>query len=157
MVLNMSVVLIVEDNPVEAKLIRHLVSTILKNSEEIIVCNNIDDALSICTELTPDVILADVYLDNGNTGFDLKSKISDKSSPCRDIPFIFISSTPEISSTMIKVLTAGGISFLPKPLCKRMLKEDLELALRISDVQKEKCNIEQEITKIVNLDNCELE
>jgi two-component SAPR family response regulator len=145
----MSVVLIVEDDKSQARLLEAMISRFLKNSEqgeEILICDTAEKALQICAESYPDVIIADINLGaHQASGIDLKAKIKEKSSPCRDIPFIFISATNDEYKTMFKALAAGGISFLPKPLCMETLKKDINMALQISEVQKEKCILDNEI------------
>ena len=123
-------VLVVEDGPVERKLLENAMT---KNFSgvEVVSCASEDEALLICDETPPDLIITDVRLAQGD-GLELCRKIKAKPSPCNGIPILVISSEPSPLLMAIKSMAEGAYSFIPKPFCLKALVETVRDGIRLA-------------------------
>jgi response regulator of citrate/malate metabolism len=82
-----------------------------------------DEAIKICGEVLPDIILMDIILEGEKDGIETAQIIADK----YDIPIIYISSNID-DSTLQKATLANTYGFLVKPLYKTTLGVAIEFA-----------------------------
>ena len=124
----MAKILIVDDSPVEIKIIRRR----LGNDHEIVEAINGQIALELANEMLPDLILLDIIMP-GMDGISV-CKILKSQSSTADIPVIFITSV-STSQDVVKGFEAGGQDYITKPFYS------LELCARIKvhlDLKKSK-------------------
>lgn len=109
-------ILIVDDEPHSAEMIRTM---LLKHFPLLSVCgiaSNINEALSQLEGQTVDLVFLDIEL-NGQSGFDLLDKSVD-----RDWQFITLSASKEYA---YKTFEYGGSGYLVKPVNKEELISSL--------------------------------
>ena len=91
-------------------------------------------ALSSAIEFKPDVIVLDISLDDGYTGYDVQDEL--KASPCtKDIPTIFLTAEVDKESRC-KAFMCGGIDFLRKPFNKEDLLNRVKPLAMIGKMSK---------------------
>lgn len=142
----MSQILIVDDSPVEIKIIRRF----LGDEYEILEAPNGQCALEIANEKKPDLILLDIIMP-GIDGFSVCKQLKAKPDTA-DIPVIFISVVSD-SQNIVKGFEAGGQDYITKPfyspeLCARIkvhldLKKTKETLLKYAqelEAKNEKLN-----------------
>jgi CheY-like chemotaxis protein len=105
----MPVVLVVEDNPMNRKLLRD----ILEIRFEVDEAPTAEDALGLLARRRPDLILLDLQLP-GMDGLELVRRL--KADPDRkDIPVIAVSAHA-LKSTIDEALASGCLEYITKPL-----------------------------------------
>ncbi len=115
-------VLIVEDD----MMMRTIFELYIQQSDlELIgIATNGKEALNICQNTSPDILLIDIHLDDEMNGIELGEIITEKF----DLPYIFISADP---NTEIIEMAAkqNAYGFLLKPLYKNNLKSTIYFAI----------------------------
>ena len=117
-------ILIVDDSPVEIKII----SRLLGDGYEILEATNGQMAFRLINETMPDLILLDIIMP-GMDGLSI-CKVLKSQNATHDIPVIFITSA-SASRDVVKGFEAGGQDYITKPfnsseLCAR-IKVHLDL------------------------------
>lgn len=107
--------LVVDDQPVNIQLLY----AILADDYEIIMATNGDDALRLCQEQDPDLILLDIQMP-GLSGFDVCQRIKE-SERQRETPIIFITAQTK-DSEETRCLRAGAVDFIAKPYNAEVVK-----------------------------------
>ncbi|MEN6566188.1 MAG: diguanylate cyclase [Veillonellales bacterium] len=120
----MAKILIVDDSPVEIKIIRRF----LGDRYEITEALDGQTALKLAHEIRPDLILLDIIMP-GMDGLSVCKKLKSQK-PMADIPVIFITAVAD-SREVVRGFEAGGQDYITKPffspeLCAR-IKVHLEL------------------------------
>jgi two-component system chemotaxis response regulator CheY len=100
--------LVVDDAPFVREIVRHAVK--LSNIEIVGEAENGNDAVTMATDLKPDVILMDIVLPEKN-GIEASRELFQQNSNIRIVAF----STNDSDSMIMKALDAGCVSFLAKP------------------------------------------
>ena len=91
-------------------------------------------ALSSAIDFKPDVIVLDISLDDGYTGYDVQEEL--KSNPCtKDIPTVFLTAEVDKESRC-KAFMCGGIDFLRKPFNKEDLLNRVKPLAMIGKMSK---------------------
>ena len=102
-------ILIVDDDPS----IVDLLETFLQNEYRVTVATHGEQAIELCRQQLPDLVLLDVMMP-GPDGYEvcrrLKSDVA-----TRDVPIIFVTARAETEEE-IKGLEAGAVDFLSKPV-----------------------------------------
>lgn len=116
--------LVVDDQPVNIQLLY----AILADDYEIIMATNGDDALRLCEELDPDLILLDIQMP-GLSGFDVCQRIKESETQ-RDTPIIFITAQTK-DSEETRCLRAGAVDFIAKPYNAEVVKARVRTHVRL--------------------------
>lgn len=127
-------ILIVEDSPVDLKLLRFLLSQ--TQQFELLEASSMTGAIDMIQN-TPEIhlILLDVRLPDGN-GVDFCRQL--KNDPATErIPVVLISAVERDDDSISRGLDAGADGYLTKPIEGNALRAWLRAALRISELEKE--------------------
>lgn len=137
-------ILIVDDSPVNLKII----SRLLGDEYEAIVADNGQTAIEIATQTAPDLILLDVIMP-GMDGLAVCKFLKNQRSTA-EIPIIFITVVSD-PKDIVRAFEAGGQDYITKPFCslelRARIKTHLDLrasreSLKIYSKQLEKKNRE---------------
>ena len=102
-------ILVVDDDPS----IVDLLEAFLQNEYDVSVATNGEQAIKLCRQQSPDLVLLDVMMP-GADGYEVCRRL--KTDPVtRDIPIIFVTARDEVEEE-IKGLEAGAVDFLSKPV-----------------------------------------
>jgi diguanylate cyclase (GGDEF)-like protein len=122
-----SVILIVEDDPINAVVIENLLSSLYQTK----TVHSGEDALILCDSQPPDIILLDVMMD-GISGLET-CKILKNNSQTQHIPIIFITSMHD-QDDQNRCWEAGCVDFVAKPVngitLRNRIKAHLTLKLQ---------------------------
>ncbi|MBY0340223.1 MAG: diguanylate cyclase [Rhodocyclaceae bacterium] len=116
--------LVVDDQPVNIQLLY----AILADDYEIIMATNGDDALRLCEELDPDLILLDIQMP-GLSGFDVCQRLKESEMRC-ETPIIFITAQTK-DSEETRCLRAGAVDFIAKPYNAEVVKARVRTHVRL--------------------------
>ena len=122
-------VLIVEDDPVAAMMLRRMVE-----QEGHSVCGIVSRGAEVqeaVLSLCPDVLLMDIHLEDGQDGLTLTGELSRK----MQVPVIVISGTSD-PAVMARVADSGALGFIEKPVSAGALKVNLQIALHHYTLEK---------------------
>jgi CheY-like chemotaxis protein len=122
----MSKILIVEDNMIIALVTQRSLES--AGYEVLEVACSAEEAINICKEHKPDLILMDIQLDNGGDGVDTMIEIRQFS----EVPVIFLTGNSEIKSKE-KAMSAGFSGFLIKPVQNKTLLQLIKSVLSSND------------------------
>jgi CheY-like chemotaxis protein len=124
-------ILIVDDNPVNMKLIRVLLSG---EGYEIRTACDANEALAVLQEFRPDLILMDIQLP-GIDGLELTRRL--KAAPAtRAIPVLGLTAYA-MKGDEERILAAGCDGYIPKPINTRTLPNFIRECLQRSAIQSE--------------------
>jgi CheY-like chemotaxis protein len=124
-------ILVIEDNPMELKLARHVLSAA---GHSVNGAGAYEEAIKVIKNDMPQVILLDLYLP-GMDGLTLLRKLK-ADARTRHIQVIAVTSFPERYSRHA-LLDAGCNGYLVKPLSTRMLAAQV---CEVADAAGQKCN-----------------
>ena len=139
----MSLILIVDDSPVEIKLIRKL----LGSEYETLEATSGQAAIELANEKKPDLILLDIIMpemDGLTVCMRLKSAVA-----TADIPVIFITAITD-SKNVVKGFEAGGQDYIVKPFYSPELRARIKVHL---DLKKSKEELAKYSSPCVALDS----
>jgi two-component system, LytTR family, response regulator len=127
--------LIIEDNPIDTIIVRHLLKTVSPHVE---ICGEavaVEEAVTLIETLQPNIILSDIELADGSA-FEILKKLHEKKVPFGEI--IFMSST-EHYDYAVKAIEYACVALIQKPLSENVLRQALEKAYnqRTNQVQIE--------------------
>jgi PAS domain S-box-containing protein len=114
-------ILIVEDDSLISTIFRMFLKEL--GYDLIGIVEDGKEAIRLCEEMKPDIILMDVHLGGGLDGIQTTELIKTKF----DIPVIFLSSDTE-ESTIQRVINIHSYGYLVKPIDKKELGISIELA-----------------------------
>lgn len=114
--------LAVEDDPVQARLLRHTVRQL--GYEVVGTAASAAEAEAMFGEMDPDMVLLDIHLRGEVDGVALALRLLQ----IRPVPLIFMTSDHD-RSTYERALAAGPFAFLEKPYAEAALTRALELAV----------------------------
>ena len=127
----MDKVLIVDDNPVNVKV---LSATLSDSGYDLLTANTGERALMVSERAKPDLILLDINMP-GINGFETCKRL--KANPAtKDIPVIFLSALNEIENK-IEGFEVGGVDYISKPFNKQEVCIRIENHLKISKLSRE--------------------
>ncbi len=117
------IVLIVDDNPINLRIFRHILSN---QNYRITEANNGLDALDMVETIRPDLVLLDVMMP-GIDGFEVCRiiKSQDKNA---NMPVIFLSARNDVAD-IVKGFESGAVDYLAKPFNKAELLARLKTHL----------------------------
>lgn len=119
----MSIILVVDDEPADLGLVSRALE---KLDHHVVAATTAKECLSAVRQTSPDVIVLDVLLPDGN-GLDILEKIR----KCDDrVPVIFVTSSNE-SGTAIQAMKLGALDYLVKPIDISELRKVVARALEI--------------------------
>ena len=114
--------LTVEDDPVQARVLRHHVRQL--GYEVVGTADSAAEAEGMFRELEPDLVLLDIHIKGPVDGVTLALRLLD----IHPVPLIFMTSDHD-RSTYERALAAGPFAFLEKPYADAELTKALELAV----------------------------
>jgi two-component system, sensor histidine kinase and response regulator len=116
-------ILIVEDSRTQAEILKHLLES---SGYSVIVTNNGNEALSILSNIHPDIILTDIIMPE-MTGYELCARL--KNDPLtKDIPVILVTQLFD-PGDVIQGLASGADSFIIKPYKEEYLLDHVSSIL----------------------------
>jgi two-component system sensor histidine kinase/response regulator len=124
-------VLIVEDEPENARVIEAMVTTL---GAETYTASNGSQALKMAVKVSPDVILLDILLP-GMDGIEVCRRLK-KDRSTRNIPVIFVTGLTDVQHHAAAV-EAGGMGFVSKPVQHILLEASIRSAARIKHLSDE--------------------
>jgi putative two-component system response regulator len=124
----MKLILVVDDNISSLKQI----NTQLEDSYNVMLAKSGAQALSMCAQKRPDLILLDIAMPEMD-GFEFIRTLKSYQSFMK-IPVVFLTSSRD-SAMEIKALESGANDFITKPVEKSILLHRLDLHLRLNDYQ----------------------
>jgi putative two-component system response regulator len=134
----LKLILAVDDNLVNLKQINGQLS----DNYRLMLAKSGDQALKICAQERPDLILLDIEMP-GMNGFETIAKL--KQSPVLSrIPVIFLTANND-TETEVRGLESGAMDFITKPFEKSILIHRIELHLRFSEYQQHLENTVKEL------------
>ncbi|MDR3279088.1 MAG: response regulator [Synergistaceae bacterium] len=133
-------ILVVDDNMASLKQI----GAQLSGSYQVSLSKSGAQALKICDETHPDLILLDVEMPEMD-GFEVSSILRADPALSR-IPVIFLTGNHDIN-TEIRALESGAVDFITKPAERSILLHRLELHLQLTDYQT---NLENTVKELEN-------
>ncbi|WP_331774691.1 response regulator [Sulfurospirillum sp. 1612] len=138
-----STIMIVEDESIIALNIKE---TLFELGYDVLgIATNIKKALELLEKATPDLILMDVFLKDGDNGIELAKIINKKYA----IPIIFLTANSELQ-TIAQAGESSPYGYLVKPFKATDLQSNIEIALqRFSQDQAQK----DQLNKIKNLND----
>lgn len=111
-------ILIIDDQPQQIRLISHILNEV---DVEIAVACTTDQALSVMTNIHPDLILLDVQLsDKDLNGFEFCCRLKSDAQFC-DIPILFMTANRD-NYTIDQSFEVGGADYIAKPFMSSTLK-----------------------------------
>ncbi|MHB1275348.1 MAG: GGDEF domain-containing response regulator [Candidatus Humimicrobiaceae bacterium] len=149
----MPLILIVDDTP---KNIQLLGSVLREENYKIAIANNGAQAVSIASQIRPDLILLDVMMP-GLNGFETCQKIKEIEE-IKKIPIIFLTAKSEIEE-IVNGFKVGAVDYITKPFniyeLKARVKTHIELKiskdlLEESNIKLEKLSITDGLTGLYN-------
>lgn len=124
-------ILSVDDNPQNLKLIE----LSLEEHFEVLSSNGSESLTDLGSRFNPDVILLDIMLGEGRSGYDLCRELRD-SSVCKGVVVIFISSLTSLEDRLT-AYAAGGDDYICKPIDLQVLDQKLRsLEKRVEQQQQ---------------------
>ena len=140
------IILLVEDNPVDAKIIQDILMHHYPLCV-IITTGTAEEALAACTEHHDlDLIVTDLHLP-GSDGYELCKAIKAQGSPCCDVPIMMVSSDSNKVLTAAKSLAAGAFAFESKPIARKRFIEDIKAGLGWGRARRERVEIHAQLTE----------
>jgi signal transduction histidine kinase len=139
--LEKSVVLIVDDNPTNIKVVAENIKT---ENIDIAVAMNGKKALSIARNIKPDLILLDIMMPEMD-GYEV-CQILKEDETTKDIPIIFLTAKTGTDS-IVKGFELGAVDYIPKPFNSAELIQRVKTHLKIqhyrNKINKDKENLEK--------------
>jgi signal transduction histidine kinase len=131
-----NVILIVDDNPVNLKVLSECLK---ETGHRVLVASTGAAALDTVQSISPDLILLDVMMP-GMNGFELYSHLK-ALEPTQDIPIIFISALSD-SIDKVKGLELGAVDYISKPFQQEEVLARVDIQLRVRRLTQE---LEQQV------------
>lgn len=115
-------ILIVEDDPMVARVLRHLMHQL--GYEVAATLDTAEEAEARFDELQPDLLLLDIRLGGPTDGIELARRLLER----RSLPLVFLTSDKE-RSTFERALATGPLAFLLKPFDEETVVRAVEVAV----------------------------
>jgi putative two-component system response regulator len=122
-------ILIVDDNLLNLEQI----SAQLESHYDVILAKSGQQALKICQQTEPDLILLDVEMPE-MSGFETITKLKENLT-LKHVPVIFLTASKD-TATEIKALKLGAIDFISKPVEKDILLHRIRVHLSLSEYNR---------------------
>jgi putative two-component system response regulator len=123
-------ILVIDDNLVTLQQI----NAQLEENYEVSLAKSGSQALLICYQIVPDLILLDIDMPDMD-GFETMTMIK-KNMALRHIPIIFLTSTHD-TEVEVKALKSGAVDFINKPADKDILHHRIEVHLNLSSYNRQ--------------------
>jgi two-component system nitrogen regulation response regulator NtrX len=132
-------ILIIDDNAD----IRFLICTILnEKGYKIRSAANYEQAVKEITVKLPDLAIVDIKLDKGNKdGIDILKLLIEKD---KSLPVIMISGHANVQ-VAVEAIRIGAYEFVEKPFSSEKLLNYVKRAIEVTDIKKEKNNVENKL------------
>jgi diguanylate cyclase (GGDEF)-like protein/PAS domain S-box-containing protein len=143
-------ILVVDDNPVNLKLVQTLLS---EEGYKVRLATSGEMAINSCLSSPPDLILMDITMP-GIDGLEACETIK-KQKAMETVPIIFLSALKE-EFDIVRGFTVGGVDFVTKPFKSEVLKARIETHLTISNLQSNLKTINDNLEKLVDERTVEL-
>lgn len=121
--MNKQIILVVDD---EAE-VREVIEMAFKNDFKVLSAASANDALALCEHITPDLIISDYNMPNGN-GLNFCQEIR-SSSKLAEVPFLIISAHSE-ENLRVESFASGADDYIIKPFSLRELKARVSSKLK---------------------------
>jgi two-component system nitrogen regulation response regulator NtrX len=118
-------------------------SLLLKSDYDCIFANNGSEGLRIVREKTPDVILLDLMLENGESGLDVLDQIRKED---EDVPIIMITDYASVD-TAVDAIKRGAFNYVSKTPNLRELRLIIERSLQQRLLKYQTKSLQQELSK----------
>lgn len=112
-------VVIVEDEPLSRETLKSLLTDFCQDVEIVGTAGNVEEAVQLLNNISPDVVFLDIELQTGS-GFNVLSQLTD-----RDFEVIF---TTAFEQYAIKAIKFSSLDYLLKPIDIEELQEAVEKA-----------------------------
>ncbi len=124
-----SLILMVDDNPINLQIMGNLLEGIYKTA----IAKNGFKALEVAAKIQPDLILLDIMMPEMD-GFEMCAKLKE-SSKTREIPVIFLTARTEIDD-VIRGFELGAVDYVTKPFEKEELLVRVRTHLKLKQTEK---------------------
>jgi two-component system nitrogen regulation response regulator NtrX len=118
-------------------------SLLLKSDYDCIFANDGTEGLRVVHEKTPDVILLDLMLENGESGLDVLDQIRKED---EDVPIIMITDYASVD-TAVDAIKRGAFNYVSKTPNLRELKLIIERSLQQRLLKYQTITLQQELSK----------
>lgn len=135
-------VVIVED---DAVLLTFLTNCLNANGFTVCGASNYEDALDCIISIDPDLIILDINLGVGGSGYDVSDKLSTMED-YRSIPKVFITSDMD-TATKCKAFVSGAVDFMYKPINADDLLQRIKPLVSVGRLMRLSKNLEQKEVK----------
>ncbi|MDR3265394.1 MAG: response regulator, partial [Synergistaceae bacterium] len=125
----MKQILVVDDNLPNLKQINMQ----LCKDYRVVLAKSGAQALQICTNERPDLILLDIQMPDMD-GFDTIAQLK-QNEAVSHIPVIFLTASHDVA-TEVKALESGAIDFITKPIERSILLHRIELHLQVAEYRR---------------------
>ncbi|MGE5611674.1 MAG: response regulator [Bacillota bacterium] len=115
-------VLVVDDEPMLAELFREIVARSIDCN--LLFASNLDEARQVLTRQPIDVLVADIYLPDGN-GLELLNELYERQPSAAAL---VISGSPSVDGA-VAAMRSGAVDFVPKPFTAEEIAEHIRTAL----------------------------
>jgi putative two-component system response regulator len=105
----------------------------LCNDYRVVLAKSGAQALQICVNERPDLILLDIQMPEMD-GFETIAQLK-QSEVMRNIPIVFLTANHD-TATEVKALESGAVDFITKPIEKSILLHRIELHLQLSEYRR---------------------
>lgn len=130
----MSSILIVEDEGITALDLRINLEDL--GYEVIDTVDNGDDAITVAAEKRPDLTIMDIRLKGDISGIEASRKIMDLG-----MPVIYLTANTDDETFKEALEISPSYAFIGKPFVKNILKQNIEYAMKRSQIENEKINL----------------
>ncbi len=141
---NIDTILIIDDEPAH---LHTLKSALEQDNLRVVFANTGEAGLERLNQLTPDLILLDIYMP-GLDGFDTYKKIRERKE-CRDIPVIFVSASDE-TKDKIKALDMKAVDYVTKPFVPEVVRSRVKNQLLINTLYKKISHLESTLKEVTS-------
>lgn len=139
-------VMVVDDSKTQ----RSIISQFLQSMNcDIIQCESGDQALMTVAEQVPDLIILDVEMP-GLSGFDTCKAIRGFLQDAW-VPIIYLTGRTD-PNDIVEGLSAGGDTYITKPVHEEVLKAIAKAMLRLSDIQAQLLQANKELDEVAHFD-----
>lgn len=132
-------ILLVEDDPIQVELMRHLLATA---GYEVAAVATGASAIDMCELHKPDLVFMDIALTGGMDGVHAAELVRDRAK----LPVVFVTGKAD-DATLERARKAEPYGYLVKPIDPRHLKPTVEMALHKHRMERERERLKDELSQ----------